>query len=63
MEPGVEALLHRSELGLKKTESIKKHISAGDTIEVEIQTLDVEAKKMSLKCIQFVKNEQPNSEE
>lgn len=63
MEPGVEALLHRSELGLKKSESIKKHISAGDTIEVEIQTLDVEAKKMSLKCIQLAKNEQPNLEE
>ena len=57
MEPGIEALLHRSELGLNKSESLKSLISVGDNVEVEILTLDKEAKKMSLKYCQLLKCE------
>ena len=49
LEPGVEALLHRSELGLTKADKLKKYLSVGDVLEVEIATLDVENRKISLK--------------
>ena len=49
LEPGVEALLHRSELGLSKADKLKKYLSVGDVLEVEIATLDVENRKISLK--------------
>lgn len=49
LEPGVEALLHRTEMGLTKSDKVKDYISVGDEIEVEIVTLDVENRKISLK--------------
>ena len=49
LEAGVEALLHRSELGLTKADKLKNYLSVGDVLEVEIATLDVENRKISLK--------------
>lgn len=56
IEPGVEALLHRTEMGLTKSDKVKQYLSLGDELEVEISTLDVKNKKMSLKCDSFSKN-------
>ena len=53
LEPGVEALLHRTEMGLTKSDKVKNYISVGDEIEVEIATLDIENRKISLKCSAF----------
>lgn len=49
LEAGVEALLHRSELGLTQADKLKNYLSVGDVLEVEIATLDVENRKISLK--------------
>ena len=53
IEPGLEALLHRSEVGLTKKDKMKKYLSVGQELEVEIGTLDVENKKISLRCEDF----------
>lgn len=53
MEPGVEALLHRTEIGLTKTDKMKTYLSVGDELEVEVYTVDVENRKMSLRCDTF----------
>ena len=54
IEPGLEALLHRSEVGLTKNDNMKKYLSVGQEFEVEIGTLDVENKKISLRCEDFI---------
>lgn len=54
MEPGVEALLHRSEVGLTKSDKMKTYLSVGDELEVEVYTVDVENRKMSLRCKYFL---------
>lgn len=54
IEPGLEALLHRSEVGLTKKDKMKKYLSVGQELEVEIGTLDVENKKISLRCEDFI---------
>ena len=54
IEPGLEALLHRSEVGLTKKDKMKKYLSVGQEFEVEIGTLDVENKKISLHCEDFI---------
>lgn len=56
IEPGVEALLHRTEMGLTKSDKVEHYLSLGDELEVEICTLDVENRKMSLKCDSFSNN-------
>ena len=53
IEPGLEALLHRSEVGLTKKDKMKNYLSVGQELEVEIGTLDVEKKKISLRCEDF----------
>lgn len=54
IEPGLDALLHRSEVGLTKKDKMKKYLSVGQVFEVEIGTLDVENKKISLHCEDFI---------
>lgn len=53
IEPGLEALLHRSEVGLTKKDKMKNYLSVGQELEVEIGTLDVGNKKISLRCEDF----------
>lgn len=55
LEPGVKALLHRTEVGLTKKDKMKDYLSIGDELEVEICTVDVENKKISLHCDSFPK--------
>lgn len=57
MEPGISALLHKSEIDLIKSGTVKEHVSVGDLIEVEIKELSIEAKRMSLKYIKLFKNQ------
>ena len=49
LEPGIEALLHRTEMGLTKSDKVKNYLSPGDKLQVEILTLDIENRKISLK--------------
>lgn len=53
IEPGLVALLHRSEVGLTKKDKMKNYLYVGQELEVEIGTLDLENKKISLRCEDF----------
>ena len=53
IEPGLEALLHRSEVGFTKKDKMKNYLFVGQELEVEIGTLDVENRKISLLCEDF----------
>ena len=53
LEPGVKALLHRTEVGLTKKDKMKDYLSVGDELEVEICTVDAESRKISLRCDSF----------
>lgn len=53
LEPGIDALLHRNELELNKSDKVKDFISAGDELEVEIVSIDIDKKKINLKCDSF----------
>lgn len=53
IEPGLEALLHRSEVGLTKKDKMNNYLSVGQELEVEIGTLDPENRKIALRCEDF----------
>ncbi len=50
LEPGVDALLHKTEMGLGKTDKAKQYVSIGDKLDLEISFIDIENKRISLKC-------------
>lgn len=51
LELGITALLHRSNMGIDKSTKVKDYISIDDELEVEITMIDVDNKRISLKCI------------
>ena len=57
IEPGIAALLHRKEMGLSKSDKVKDFVSINDELEVEILLIDIESKKMSLRCGELSKKE------
>jgi ribosomal protein S1 len=48
LEPGVEGLVHLSELASKRVYRVRDHVQAGQEVEVRILQIDSEAHKISL---------------
>ena len=57
IEPGIYASIHKTEMGLEKNDKLKNYISIEDEIEVEICSIDVERKIMTIHCEKLIKNE------
>lgn len=49
LEPGLDALYHRSEMNVSKGKKIKDLYSVGDSLTLEISMIDAENRKMSMK--------------
>jgi len=62
LEPGVEGLIHISELAHHRVVTVKNHVKEGDEVEVKVLAVDAEAQKMglSLKALQTAP-ERPNA--
>ena len=50
IEHGIYASIHKTEMGLAKTDKLKNYISIDDNIEVEICNVDLENQKMYIRC-------------
>lgn len=48
LEPGIEGLVHISELAHHRVVAVKNHVKEGDEVEVKILSLDPAAQKMAL---------------
>ena len=48
LEPGVEGLLHISQLGLPRNRRVHDALAKGDELSVRIQSIDLEQRRMSL---------------
>ncbi|MCA9106511.1 MAG: S1 RNA-binding domain-containing protein [Planctomycetales bacterium] len=48
LEPGVEGLVHISELAHHRVVAVRNHVKEGDEIEVKVLSLDPQAQKMGL---------------
>ena len=57
IEPGIDALLHRLQMGLSKSDKVKDFVSINDELEVEIFSIDIGNKRMSLSCDKLKKKE------
>ena len=53
LEPEFRALLHINEMGLTKKHDLKKIISEGDYIDVEIKSIDADKKRIALTCDKY----------
>lgn len=57
IEPGIDALLHRLQMGLSKSDKVKDFVSINDELEVVIFSIDKENKRMSLSCDKLTKKD------
>ena len=48
LEPGVEGLIHVSELSVKRVEKVDQIVKVGDLLKVEVLNIDLEAQKIGL---------------
>ena len=48
LEPGVEGLIHISELAHHRVVAVKNVVKEGDDVEVKVLTIDAESQKMGL---------------
>jgi len=49
LEPGIDALYHRSEMNIPKGDKLKELFNVGDSLTLEICTIDAENRKLSMK--------------
>jgi ribosomal protein S1 len=49
LEPGLDALYHRSEMNVGKGKKMKDLYNVGDSLTLEISMIDAENRKMSMK--------------
>jgi small subunit ribosomal protein S1 len=59
LEPGIEGLIHVSELSTQRVRRVRDVVSEGQAVEVEVRTIDPEARRigLSLKAIARAKEE------
>ena len=61
LEPGVEGLIHISELSTERVETTDQAVKVGDTLKVEVLNIDLEARKIGLSVKQVqLRGEQKN---
>ncbi len=48
LEPGIEGLVHISELAHHRVQAVRNHVKEGDEVEVKVLSVDTAAQKMSL---------------
>ncbi|HRF02274.1 MAG TPA: S1 RNA-binding domain-containing protein, partial [Pirellulaceae bacterium] len=63
LEPGVEGLIHISELAHHRVVAVKNHVKEGDEVEAKVLTVDGEGQKMGLSLKALVQAPQRASNE
>jgi len=61
LEPGVEGLIHISELSTQRVRRVRDVVEEGQTVEVELLSVDVPNRRMSL-SLKSIKQEQEEAE-
>ena len=63
IEPGIEGLIHISELGALQTDDARQVLHVGDRVRVEIISLQPEEHKMGLRLLEVLHPEEPEAME
>src|SRR5262249_19584133 len=62
LEPGVEGLVHVSELAGQRVRNVKEGVKVGQEGSVRVLSLDAEAQRMGLSIKQAVKGAEPEAD-
>ncbi len=62
LEPGVDGLIHISQIALKHVESVESELKVGDEVECKIISVDAGNKKISLSVKELLKERMPKKE-
>lgn len=62
LEPGIDGLVHISQIALKHVDKVDDELKIGDEVEAKIISVDVASKKISLSIKQLLKDNMPKEE-
>ena len=63
LEPGIEGLIHISEMSIERVENLESIVKEGDILKAEVLSIDLEARKIGLSIKQIQLREEINSDD